>query len=308
MSDEYEPVANREREPKSRIHEELTRVARERLAETTARPGRDRESQRETREKALRETAKLVGRSAVYGHMSKNSKYRSAHYQFVQNADTIAVLNYVEQLYSRNYKRKKRTQKEQLEEQGPIEEHQLFGGIEDILVTEGILWKLEWAGKGGGIQFVPIASESMEDMDTQVQALAADQPWSDALRGYNAAFELYLAGDFTENIPKKLYNSVEAVLQTICVDLEGWTEDRDLSHQKYLDLLREHDVYDANGITAPELESLLDALQKLVNKLGNDRKQRHEYIDREYCTLLIHQTGAYLYFLINRYEEFSTQQ
>lgn len=164
------------------------------------------------------------------------------------------------------------------------------------------------AGIGGGIQFVPIASESMEEIDAQVQALAADQPWTDALRGYNAAFELYLAGDYNENIPKKLYNSIELVLQTICVDLEGWTEDRNLSHQKYLNILREHNVYDANGITAPELESLLDALQKLVNKLGNDRKQRHNYIDREYCTLLIHQTGAYLYFLINRYEEFSTQQ
>lgn len=240
--------------------------------------------------------------------MSGNSKYRTAHYEFVQQADTIPVLNYIEQLYSRSYKRNRRTKEEQLTEKGPIENHHLFGGIHDILVTEGILWKLEWAGKGGGIQFVPIASESMEEMDTQVQALATDQPWKVALRGYNAAFELYLAGDFNENIPKKLYNSVEAVLQTICVDLEGWTEDRELSHQMYLNMLRDHDVYDANGITAPELDSLLDALQKLVNKLGNDRKQRHNYIDREYCTLLIHQTGAYLYFLINRYEAFRTQQ
>lgn len=308
MNDEYEPVANREREPKSRIHEELTPIARERLAETTARPGRDKQTQQKRREKALRETAKLVGRSTVYGHMSGKPGYRASHYSFVQQADTIPVLNYIEQLHPGSYKSKKRTKEEQLDEIGPIEDHHFFGGIHDILVTEGILWKLEWAGKGGKIQFLPIESESMEEMDAQVQALAADQPWTGALKGYNAAFELYLAGDFNENIPKKLYNSVEAVLQTICVDLEGWTEDRDLSHQKYLNMLREHDVYDANGITAPELGSLLDALQKLVNKLGNDRKQRHNYIDREYCTLLIHQTGAYLYFLINRYEAFRTQQ
>lgn len=145
MSDKYEPVANREREPKSRIHEELTPIARERLAETTARPGKDSETQQENRAKALRETAKLVGRRPVYSYISNNSKYRSAHYEFVQQADTIAVLNYLEQLYSRNYRRNKRTKKEQLDEHGPIEDHRLFGGIHDILVTEGILWKLEWA-------------------------------------------------------------------------------------------------------------------------------------------------------------------
>jgi hypothetical protein len=306
MNDEYEPVANREREPKSRIHEELPPIARERLAETTVRPGNDKKAQQERRKKAFRETAKLVGRSAVYGYMKEKGKYKISHYNFVHQADTIPVLNYIEQLYSIR-RRNGRTKEEQLDESGPIEDHYLFGGIHDSLVTEGVLWKIEWAGKGGGIQFVPIESESIEEMDTQVQALAADQPWTNPLRGYNAAFELYLAGDFNENIPKKLYNSVEAVLQTICVDLEGWTEDRDLSHQKYLNMLRDHNVYDANGITAPELESLLDALQKLVNKLGNDRKQRHNYIDREYCTLLIHQTGAYLYFLINRYEAFRTQ-
>lgn len=306
MNDEYEPVANREREPKSRIHEELTSIARERLAETTAGSENNRQARGEKQKKALRETAKLVGRSAVYSYMPGNPKYRPSHYHFIQQADTIPVLNYIEQLYSTR-RLNRRTKEEQLDESGPIENHHLFGGIHNILVTEGILWKIEWAGKGGGIQFVPIASESMEEMDAQVQALAADQPWAGALRGYNAAFELYLAGDFNENIPKKLYNSVEAVLQTICVDLERWTEDRDLSHQKYLNMLRDHDVYDANGITVPELQSLLDALQKLVNKLGNDRKQRHNYIDHEYCTLLIHQTGAYLYFLINRYEAFRTQ-
>lgn len=55
---------------------------------------------------------------------------------------------------------------------------------------------------------------------------------------------------------------------------------------------------------SPELESLLNVLEKLVAKLGNDRKQRHQYMDMEYCTLLLHQVGAYLYFLINRYEKY----
>lgn len=115
-----------------------------------------------------------------------------------------------------------------------------------------------------------------------------------------------MGGDFDEVLVKKLYNSIEQVLQTICVDLENWTDDRDRGHSYYLELLNENGVYDANGITAPELTQLLDSLEKLVNKVGNDRKQRHAYHDRAYCTLLIHQVGAYLYFTISRYDDYNT--
>lgn len=88
------------------------------------------------------------------------------------------------------------------------------------------------------------------------------------------------------------------------MDLEGWTENREMSHAKYLDLLDENKVYNANGITAPELGDLLNALERMVSKVGADRKQRHAYHDRSYCTLLIHQVGAYLYFLIGRYDDY----
>ncbi|MFC7081612.1 hypothetical protein [Halorussus caseinilyticus] len=172
------------------------------------------------------------------------------------------------------------------------------------MITEGLLWEIE--NGRGTIRFQPLESEAMESMDKKVQALAEEEPWGDALKGYNDAFERYLAGDFDELIPKKLYNSIEEVLKTICVDLERWTDDRDMSHAKYLDLLNEHDVYSANGITAPETGSLLDSLEKMVNKVGYDRKQRHAYHDRAYCTLLIHQVGAYLYFLIGRYDDYSS--
>ncbi|MBO4249586.1 hypothetical protein IL252_17435, partial [Halomicrobium sp. IBSBa] len=136
------------------------------------------------------------------------------------------------------------------------------------LITEGLLWKMEWADEGGIIQFIPLESEAMGEIDEKVQALAEQEPWDGALRGYNDAFERYLNGDFDDTLVTKLYNSIEEVLQTICVDLEGWTDDRDRSHGYYLDLLNEHDVYDANGITAPELNQLLDSLEKMVSKVG----------------------------------------
>jgi len=144
----------------------------------------------------------------------------------------------------------------------------------------------------------------MEDIDKKVQALAEEDPWKDALKGYNAAFELYLEGSFDDTLVTKLYNSIEEVLKTICVDLEGWTDNREMSHGNYLDLLQEHDFYHANGITAPEINQLMDSMEKMVSKVGNDRKQRHAYHDRAYVTLLIHQVGAFLYFLISRYDDY----
>jgi hypothetical protein len=73
-------------------------------------------------------------------------------------------------------------------------------------------------------------------------------------------------------------------------------------------MLKEHDVYNAHGVTAPELNQLLDSLEKMVSKVGYDRKQRHTYHDRTYCTLLIHQVGSYLHFLISRYGDYSSRR
>jgi hypothetical protein len=305
MADEYEPLIDREREPKPRIHEELTGSARERLAEITV--SRDRER----RETAFRSTMKLVGRSPIVQCFSNKRtnkfKKKNSHREFIYKGDTLHVLTYIEHLYLSYSRYKRNSAKDVRGESGEISEHNTFSDIRKVLITEGLLWEIEWADKGGVIQFRPLASEAMADMDSEIQKLSGDDRWKPTLEPYNSAFKRYLAGDFDELIPKKLYNSVESLLQTICVDLEGWTENEDLPHSDYLQMLNDNGFYDANGITAPELESLLDSLEKLVAKLGNDRKQRHQYIDREYCTLLIHQVGAYLYFLINRYEKFDSK-
>lgn len=304
MADEYEPLIDREREPKSRIHEELTRPARERLAEITISRDRDK------REDAFKSTMELVGRSPVVRCFSQNRakklRKKISHRKFIYKGETLHVLTYIEHLYMSYSRHRRRTSEEVRKERGPIAEHSTFGDIRKVLITEGLLWEIEWADKGGVIQFRPLASEAMADIDDEIQKLAGEDRWEHALEPYNAAFERYLDGDFDELIPKKLYNSVEILLQTICVDLEEWTENEDLPHSDYLQMLNGNGLYDANGITAPELESLLDALEKLVAKLGNDRKQRHQYIDREYCTLLLHQVGAYLHFLINRYEKYDS--
>lgn len=307
MSDEYRPLVDREREPKSRVHEELPKSARERLTQITLRIKSDRKANKNVRKNAFESLIEKIGYSPVVGNLSETKLRKSkSHREFVFKGDTIPVLTYIELLYmkGRGYSYTDKTNSELEESMGPVSEHHTFEDIYNVLVTEGLLWEIEWAGKGGVIRFKPLASTAMKEIDEKVQALTNQEPWGEALEGYDAAFNRYLNGDFDELIPKKLYNSVEEVLQTICVDLEGWTENRDLSHTEYLKMLNENGVYNANGITAPELGSLLDALEKLVAKVGNDRKQRHTYIDREYCTLLVHQIGSYLYFLINRYESY----
>ena len=178
-----------------------------------------------------------------------------------------------------------------------------YSKINDVLITEGLLWELNL--EGSHARFRQIESEAMEDIDEKIQVLAENEPWGDALKGYNDAFERYLQGDFDEQIPKKLYYSIEEVLKVICVDELEWTDNRGLTHSKYLNMMKENNFYHAHGATVAELNQFLQSLDRMVAKVSDDRKQRHAYHDRTYATLLIHQVGAYLYFLINRHKEYT---
>ncbi|WP_136717568.1 hypothetical protein [Halorientalis salina] len=306
-NDGYTPLIDREREPKSRVHEELTEPARERLSVIS------REMAPRSRDSIMKYLMKKVGKSPLSDYIKRFSSGgidEVHHDKFIMEGKTLHVLTYIELLVK--YEHRDRLQERgewsmgvPVEKQAPIQSMEAkIGNIRDVLITEGILWDIESVGEGGVIQFTLLESDGMREIDEKLQAISEDQPWRGALKGYNAAFDRYLAGDFDELIPKKLYNSIEELLKTICIDEEGWTDNRELVHSEYLDLLKEHGVYDAHGVTAPELGSLLDSLDKMVAKVSDDRKQRHVYHDRAYATLLIHQVGAYLYFLINRYEEF----
>jgi len=220
--------------------------------------------------------------------------------ELVLNGDTILVLSYLEHFLNEMYRRSRPKVSSRIVK---ADFREVIGKVDDVLITEGLLWELEVDNKT--IRFRQIESEAMEEIDKEVQALAEKEPWGDALAGYNDAFERYLAGDFDEQIPKKLYYSIEEVLKIICVDEEGWTENRELVHSKYLQMMKDNDFYHAHGASVDELSQFIDSLETMVAKVSDDRKQRHAYHDRTYATLLIHQVGAYLYFLINRHKEHS---
>ncbi|MFU1781484.1 hypothetical protein ACM16X_08890 [Haloarcula japonica] len=301
MSDDgYVPLIDREREPEQRVHRELTKPSRERLQLILKSLVGNNEL-----EYGLEKIVKKVGLETLLDTDIAQEVVGNEYFgAVILYSETVYTLNFISFVINRAYEKANQNRfassmlgYDASDIQNTVEE------IENVLITEGILWEIEHK-QNRYIEFHRIESESMAEIDEKVQALEEQEPWDDVLRGYNDAYERYINGDFDDTLVTKLYNSIEEVLQTICVDLEEWTDDRDRSHGYYLDLLNEHDVYDANGITAPELNQLLGSLEKMVSKVGNDRKQRHAYHDRAYCTLLIHQVGAYLYFLISRYDDY----
>lgn len=298
MLDRFRSLVERKREPESRVHKELTEKSRERLATITG------FAKSTHKQQAFADLANRVGPSEIEQYISVDV-YRSAdtaHTEFLLEAETLLALSYLEFLMNIAHEHAETSTYKAPYTYREVGDRTML--ILDVFETEGLLWTFRDTDDGF-LQFEELASERMKEADDDLRSLSMDEKWEEALKGYNAAFNLYLDGKYGKEIAEKLYNSIEEVLQTICVDLEGWTDDRDQSHSVYLDLLKENGVYKANGITAPELEDLLNGLERLVNKVGNDRKQRHEYIDRQYCTLLIHQVAAYLYFLINRYEDWT---
>jgi hypothetical protein len=286
MSGPFRSLFTREREFPSRVKTELEKRDRERLVSVI-------EPHYKCCKQAMKELKDEVGQSKLE-ESTENLRAK----ELITNGGTILVLSYIEHFLNKLHDKYYRPTR-----QASSVYEEARDKIKEVLVTEGLLWELTISR--GKARFRQIESEAMEDIDNEMQALAEEEPWDDALKGYNDAFERYLDGDFDEHIPKKLYYSIEEVLKVICVDEEGWTDNRELVHSEYLDMMKQNDFYHAHGATVSELGDFLDSLETMVAKVSDDRKQRHAYHDRTYATLLIHQVGAYLYFLINRHKEYS---
>lgn len=93
MPDEnYTPLIDRERETKSRIHEELTKPARERLAIITSNMSKYDST-------AFDYLIKRVGKSPFTSYYRKRSVGRSSsveHERFIMKGKTLHVLSYIE--------------------------------------------------------------------------------------------------------------------------------------------------------------------------------------------------------------------
>ncbi|OIB56076.1 hypothetical protein BBD46_19840 [Natrialba sp. SSL1] len=172
--------------------------------------------------------------------------------------------------------------------------------INKVLETEGILWEFEFDSEG--FNFRPIGSEMMVAADNQFQSVASGKRWATVASPYNDAYELYRNRIYSKEIPEKLYNSIEELARVICVDMEDWEENRELNLSNYLDIMREKDIFEPNPIMRAEIKDLAQSMEKAFQKVGDERHNRHHEIDKEYCTLILHQTSAYLTYLIRQYE------
>lgn len=287
ISHPFRSLFTRERDFPSRVKTELEQRERERIASIIS-------PYSKSTNVAFKELRDEVGYSKIEDVTPSISTD-----ELIEKGDSVLVLSYLEH-FLKDLKSKGEDPYGVYSQKDVVE---VFDKLSDVLITEGLLWEIEF--KDGEARFRQIESEAMEDVDQKMQALAEEEPWADALKGYNDAFDRYLEGTYDEQIPKKLYYSIEEVLKVICVDEEEWTDNRELVHSRYLDLLRENDFYHAHGATVSELGQFLDSLHTMVAKVSDDRKHRHAYHDRTYATLLIHQVGTYLYFLINRHKEYS---
>lgn len=320
------PWQNRHTEPEQRIHEELTEDAAKRFAFAL-----NDIAERSEIESAYSKFRIETGRSIDYFKTTNSGPAKESSGRLILNEDSELVNTYIELLLNELW-----TESDYSRENHPTEELlELDDTLRRILVEEGILLRIrpdrerlkEYAesvagyrnSSGGGyrsrhvrseptppkkdfnIEFERLANEAVVDADQHLRALGKHERWKDELRPYEEAWEQYQNQQFSYIIPEKLYNSLEAVLEKICVELEGWnTTGQGVG--TYLQSIQEHGLFDPNEAMVGEWQQIVGGLKVGVQRTGGDRK-RHGKIDQDYCILLLHQIAAFLIFVINRYEE-----
>lgn len=306
MPDDFESLIERRTEDESRIHTDLTDRFRERLLHilTAVEP----DHKKETFNILFERRGYTEIQEAIYPEADSwdeviqlvDRMLDQAESRIVLNADTILTLSYIE--YVLKFKDSQYSRRSRTSRINTVSPNEVATKIARALESEGILWELS-KDSDGNPRFKEMGTEMMQEADDELRSLALGDPWKGPLKGYNEAYKLYLDRKYGKEIPEKLYNSIEDVIKTICVDLEGWEDSRERNLKNYLDILRDKEVFAPNPIMKAEIGDLVDSMEKTFSKAGNDRKNRHELIDRRYCTLLLHQVSAYLVFIIKRYED-----
>lgn len=332
MSEEYNSVADRQKASQARVHSDLTQPARERIAQITANPLRlDLPNPFGTGglpekyiDQAISRTYEDVGYSEVreyiteikenhrvkekfYGEANDNGTPPkiSIHRRIVEKGDRDTVLAYLEHLLRLCYASHRMEWDDVVTHTSKLNKAERIRDtiqkINVVMETEGVLWELEQ--DESQFNFRPVGSEMMAEADEAFSAVASGKKWVRVASPYNDAYDLYKDRTYDRSIPEKLYNSIEELARVICVDLQNWEDNRELNLSNYLELMNEHDLFEPNPIMKAEVKDLANSMEKTFQKAGADRKNRHMEIDREYCTLMLHQVSAYLTYIIRQYEE-----
>ncbi|WP_277543545.1 hypothetical protein [Haloarcula laminariae] len=146
-----------------------------------------------------------------------------------------------------------------------------------------------------------LGNEPMVQADNDAQVLSGSSRWRDAINHYNQAWDYYQDGQFNSNIPEELAKSVESVAYTICKDEQEWVDDG-AGLGRCLDEMKNQGLFEPNNELYPEAEKIFIGLKLSAQKAGGD-KHRHEDVNQHYTLLLLHQTAAFISYVMNRYDE-----
>lgn len=319
------PWKNRNDDLEQRIHKDLTDKAANRMAFSL-----NQIASRSEIDDAYTEYGTETGKHVNYFETANSGPAKASLDKFISNENIDDVLTLVEILIN------------QLWEESAIsrENHSaenlldIDRKLRRILVEEGILLRLrperdeiekfaerltryeESKNRGGyasrhntqsrpeksfNIHFETLADESVIESDQELRALGKKDRWEKELNPYNEAWNQYQKEQFSYLIAEKLYNSLEAVLIKICVKEQGWNSEGD-GVSAYLDSIKENGLFDPNKAMFAEWDQIINGIQIGVQRTGGDRK-RHQNFGQDYAILLLHQVGAFLTFIINRYED-----
>ncbi|MFD1586171.1 hypothetical protein ACFR9U_04195 [Halorientalis brevis] len=300
---DFLPWSKRNSEPEQRIHEEITPPARKRIAHSL------RFVEKEDISSAYDTLVELTGNDPHWFEYSH--KRKQEQYNFILNVDDQDILlDYLEFLLNTIWRSRGSYSTPTYSTNDLIE---ACLKVEMALIEEGILIQMkpspseemikdEWNRNDyHKIIFQQLSDETIIESDQELRVLALGDTWKEPLEGYNEAWQLYKEGTFTYVIPEKLYNSLEAVCERICIDNEEWL-DESAGLGDCISELREQGLFKPNDEMVAEWQKIASGIQVGVQRAGGDRK-RHEKIDQDYLILLLHQVSSFLTFVIKRYEK-----
>lgn len=319
----WRPWANRNSELDERIHDTLTDDARERIAfamNGTAARGEIKDAYEEYRINR--------GTDLDYFITRNTEPAKESLHQFIDEEDDAEVLTLLELLLKEIWAESNiSSRSHSVEALLELDEK-----LRQILLEEGILLKLtpdretveQFAealdnakNSGGGyrsrrsyqprpnrdwnFEFEWQAHGAVIDSDQSVRMLGRQERWEGVLSPYEEAWEAYQNPPVSYVVAEKLYNALEGTLAKICVEEQGWNSKGD-GVAAYIESLKDNGIFQPNPAMVHEWRQIAEGLKAGVQKTGGDRK-RHEEFDEDYALLLLHQVGAFLSFVISRYED-----
>ncbi|WP_144901380.1 hypothetical protein [Halobellus captivus] len=297
--------SKRHSEPEQRIHKELTEKARLRVSRAFS------FFEKDDARYVLEHYVDRMGETLKYRGTQRDST-EDLQMQILETEDMEQAFDLIELSINKAFRARTKVGRTSNYTYNKSQLYEMVIQIHNALKEEGILLHLQptaeeivsddWNVRTDyeRILLQEMGDEAVIESDQETRMFAREVGWENELQGYNEAWEMYKDNGGTYLIAEKLYNSLEAVTQRICAEENSWASDTD-TVGTYLSEIQDRGLLDPNPTMVGEWQQIVGGIKVGVQKLGGDRK-RHELIDDDYAILLLHQTGAFLTFLIKKYE------